>query len=233
MLTAWIRLSTSEAKVAKASATSAPQHGEQPGRPQVVRVGLASGRTAAPVEVDHRGRAQRGQLAGARGHGGAQDHRQQQADQPLRQLLQDEGEEDVVGVLGLGAGARALATRARACWRTAAEAAARCLHDGPGRGQPRRRRPRRRAASQLAAPPAACASKARRGPPPGGASPARGRSPSSRLHSASLKNSGGRSNWWKTNTITPVSRMRNCIGTLNRPLNSSPSRLSVIERPDR
>jgi hypothetical protein len=56
-----------------------------------------------PPEIDRRRGAQRVQLRRLGRQRRGEHHRDEQADGPVRELGQDEGDEDVVGVLGAGA----------------------------------------------------------------------------------------------------------------------------------
>ena len=99
MLTASIRFSTRFAKSAKAIATIPHPAVSHLRHPQVMAF--------APVRPDERpvkihlgGGAQRVQLRGGGRCRRAENHRHEQADDAVREIIEDEGDEDVIGVLG-------------------------------------------------------------------------------------------------------------------------------------
>jgi len=78
---------------------NAPQQREPSGCRDVVGVrGVAS--VDMPVEIDGRCRAERVELGGLGGQGGGEERGHQQTDQPVRHVVQNECDEDVVGVVG-------------------------------------------------------------------------------------------------------------------------------------
>ena len=100
MLTAWIRFSARFANRANAIATR-PQRIVKHFEAATRWASVASRRTRYAVEVDGGRRRQRVELGGLRRQRGGEEGRDQEPDQPVRQVPQDEGDEDVVGVVGL------------------------------------------------------------------------------------------------------------------------------------
>ena len=98
MLIAWIRFSTRLAKSAKEIATTAPRGGEQFRGEKIMIVARVRMQERA-VKIHHRGRAERVQFRSAGGHRGAENHRDEQADDAVRQIVQDKGDEDIIGVV--------------------------------------------------------------------------------------------------------------------------------------
>ena len=103
MLTAWIRFSAKPGEEGEGDRDQAPEDGEPPRHPHVARLVVGGERTELPPEVDGGRGAQRVQLGGLGRQRGGEHDRDEQADNTVRQLGEDEGDEDVVGVLRLGA----------------------------------------------------------------------------------------------------------------------------------
>jgi len=77
----------------------APEGGEPFGRGDVVGItGVAP--DYVPVEIDGGGRTERVEFGGLRGQRGRKNHRDKQADHSVRQVVDHEGDEDVVGIVG-------------------------------------------------------------------------------------------------------------------------------------
>ena len=85
----------------------APHHGRELRHEHVVTVARVRPHQA-PVDVDHRGRRQRVELGRRRVHRGEEHHDDEQADHALRQVVDDEAQEHVVGVVGVELGVAAV-----------------------------------------------------------------------------------------------------------------------------
>ena len=112
MFTAWMRFSARLAKNREANRDRPPHHGEPPRSAHVVyhRPGGPPG-----ADTDRPSSWRRGalQLGGLRRERGIEERGDEQADQPVREVVEDEGDEHVIGVRGLGPGGKHFEGRLR------------------------------------------------------------------------------------------------------------------------
>ena len=99
MLTAWIRFSDRLANSANDERDQAPEDGEAFGGDDVMRV-VASRLDEMPIEIDGGGGGQRIQFRGFGRKRGGEKGGDEQADQAVREIIEDESDEDVIGFVG-------------------------------------------------------------------------------------------------------------------------------------